>query len=77
MVIVNLYSIQMDPNYWGDPEVFRPERFLNPDGSFRKDERHIPFGKGIKSHDLTQVYLPFGLVSSFFSCYIKVSSLYC
>ncbi|XP_050712088.1 methyl farnesoate epoxidase-like isoform X4 [Eriocheir sinensis] len=46
MLLVNLYTIQMDPEYWGDPETFRPERFLNPDGSYRKDERHIPFGKG-------------------------------
>ncbi|XP_064086738.1 methyl farnesoate epoxidase-like [Macrobrachium nipponense] len=46
MVMVNLYSIQMDRQYWGDPENFRPERFLNPDGTLRKDERMIPFGKG-------------------------------
>ncbi|XP_027220710.2 cytochrome P450 18a1, partial [Penaeus vannamei] len=25
---------------------FRPERFINADGTFRKDERMIPFGKG-------------------------------
>ncbi|KAK7085879.1 hypothetical protein SK128_006582 [Halocaridina rubra] len=46
MVMINLYSIQMDPEYWGDPEVFRPERFIKPDGTFLKDERMIPFGKG-------------------------------
>ncbi|XP_068243303.1 methyl farnesoate epoxidase-like isoform X2 [Palaemon carinicauda] len=46
MVMINLYSVQMDKEYWGDPENFRPERFLNPDGSLRKDERMIPFGKG-------------------------------
>lgn len=46
MVLMNLYSVLMDPEYWGDPEAFRPERFLNPDGSSRKDERLIPFGKG-------------------------------
>lgn len=42
----NLYSVHMDPEYWGDPENFRPERFINADGTFRKDERMIPFGKG-------------------------------
>ncbi|KAK8376326.1 hypothetical protein O3P69_009756 [Scylla paramamosain] len=46
IVLVNLYSVMMDPEYWNDPETFRPERFLNPDGTLRKDERLIPFGKG-------------------------------
>nr|AJF94637.1 cytochrome P450 epoxidase-like protein [Portunus trituberculatus] len=46
MVIVNLYSVMMDLEYWSDPHTFRPERFLNPDGTLRKDERLIPFGKG-------------------------------
>ncbi|XP_037775115.1 methyl farnesoate epoxidase-like [Penaeus monodon] len=46
MVMNNLYSVHMDPEYWGDPENFRPERFINADGTFRKDERMIPFGKG-------------------------------
>lgn len=45
-VMNNLYSIHMDKDYWGDPEIFRPERFINPDGSYRSDERMIPFGKG-------------------------------
>nr|XP_053649007.1 methyl farnesoate epoxidase-like [Cherax quadricarinatus] len=49
VVMNNLYSVHMDPGYWGDPETFRPERFINPDGSFRKDERVIPFGKGRRS----------------------------
>jgi len=32
--------------HWGDPEVFRPERFLNPEGFVKKDEHFIPFGTG-------------------------------
>ena len=32
--------------YWGDGEVFRPERFLDEAGSVRRDERLIPFGIG-------------------------------
>ncbi|XP_069160827.1 methyl farnesoate epoxidase [Procambarus clarkii] len=46
MMMNNLYSIHMDPGYWGDPETFRPERFINADGSLRREERLIPFGKG-------------------------------
>lgn len=46
IIMPNLYQIHHDESYWGDPENFRPERFLNADGSFRKDERVIPFSIG-------------------------------
>ena len=32
--------------YWGDGEVFRPERFLDSSGCCKKDERLIPFSTG-------------------------------
>ena len=32
VVIVSLYSIFMDEDLWGDPENFRPERFLTSEG---------------------------------------------
>jgi methyl farnesoate epoxidase/farnesoate epoxidase len=35
-----------DKEHWGDPEVFRPERFLDADGRFVKDDWLIPFGIG-------------------------------
>ena len=41
-----LHSILHDPEYWGDPETFRPERFLDEQGHFKQDERNIPFGLG-------------------------------
>ena len=41
-----LYSLFQDKDHWGDPEVFRPERFLDPEGKLVKDEWMIPFGAG-------------------------------
>ncbi|XP_050690351.1 methyl farnesoate epoxidase-like isoform X2 [Eriocheir sinensis] len=46
IVLNNLYSAHMDRDYWGDPDVFRPERFINADGTPRKHDRLIPFGRG-------------------------------
>ena len=37
----------IDPNYWDEPEEFRPERFLNESGKFRiPKEGFLPFGTG-------------------------------
>lgn len=33
MLITNLEAMRMDQRLWGDPENFRPERFLTKDGS--------------------------------------------
>jgi cytochrome P450 len=41
-----MYSVHMDKGYWGDPENFRPERFLTSDGAVKKEPRLIPFGYG-------------------------------
>ncbi|KAF0301640.1 Methyl farnesoate epoxidase [Amphibalanus amphitrite] len=46
LVLMHLDAVHMDPSYWGDPDNFRPERFINADGTFRRDERVIPFGVG-------------------------------
>ena len=46
LVMYNTYSLHMDEAHWGDPEVFRPERFLDDYGAFRSDEMNLPFGIG-------------------------------
>ncbi|XP_037082197.1 methyl farnesoate epoxidase-like [Pollicipes pollicipes] len=46
VLVMHLDAVHMDAAYWGDPHAFRPERFLQSDGSLRRDERLIPFGVG-------------------------------
>ena len=41
------YEIHKSKELWEDPEVFRPERFLNPEGSRVENKgKVIPFGHG-------------------------------
>ncbi|CAK9154814.1 unnamed protein product [Ilex paraguariensis] len=48
MLLVNAWAIHKDPQVWGDPQNFRPERFEDEDG---EGEAHmlIPFGLGRRS----------------------------
>eukprot|EP00095_Tigriopus_kingsejongensis_P005456 maker-scaffold224_size251237-snap-gene-1.46 protein:Tk05456 transcript:maker-scaffold224_size251237-snap-gene-1.46-mRNA-1 annotation:"cytochrome p450 monooxygenase" len=47
LLYYNIHSFFNDKSYWGDPENFRPERFLDESGSgLKKYERFIPFGFG-------------------------------
>ncbi|KAJ4712451.1 putative Cytochrome P450 [Melia azedarach] len=46
-VIINYWTIGRDPALWGQPEEFRPERFMNSSIDFhRSDFQFIPFGAG-------------------------------
>lgn len=45
-VLINLESVFMDRKIWGDPEIFRPERFLNEEGKVSYNEKFLPFGLG-------------------------------
>uniref|UniRef100_A0A8W7PWE0 Cytochrome P450 n=1 Tax=Anopheles coluzzii TaxID=1518534 RepID=A0A8W7PWE0_ANOCL len=45
-VLMGLRNVHMDPDHWGDPEVFRPERFLNEQRQIVNTERLLPFGQG-------------------------------
>ncbi|XP_050455199.1 probable cytochrome P450 304a1 isoform X2 [Cataglyphis hispanica] len=44
-IVTNLAAMNNDPDMWGDPENFRPERFLKEDGQLSKDLT-LPFGFG-------------------------------
>lgn len=48
VALINLHSVSMEESYWGDPEVFRPDRLLNKDNILDKEKTNhiIPFGLG-------------------------------
>lgn len=45
IVMANLWHVHHNPEHWKDALNFRPERFIDSNGNFRKDEHLIPFGK--------------------------------
>ncbi|XP_076301481.1 methyl farnesoate epoxidase [Lasioglossum baleicum] len=45
-LLANYKSVHLDKEHWGDPEVFRPERFINQEGQFVDDPWVMPFGIG-------------------------------
>ncbi len=45
-IFANMCAVHNDRSYWCDPEVFRPERFLNIDGKFKADDHICSFGIG-------------------------------
>lgn len=44
-IMPNMHYIHHDPKIWGDPENFRPARFI-VDGKYKKSENLIPFQIG-------------------------------
>jgi len=46
MIVPNLYDSNFNAKVWGDPENFRPERFLTDDGKFMKNNAFFPFSVG-------------------------------
>lgn len=46
IMITNLSAMHMDPAVWGDPNTFRPDRFLTADQSQLGKDWSLPFGFG-------------------------------
>ncbi len=58
----NIWSVHRDKAFWGDPEIFRPERFLDGENklvscSDAKRRHLLPFGAGIRSCPAEQLAL--------------------
>ena len=45
-IIPNIYAVHYDQDLWGDPENFRPERFIDKEGKLSRPEYLIPFSIG-------------------------------
>lgn len=45
-ILIGLHSVLMDKDYWGDPEVFRPDRFLDEHEKVVNSDHLMPFGQG-------------------------------
>lgn len=45
-ILMGNRQVHMDADHWGDPAIFRPERFLDADMNIVNTERLIPFGAG-------------------------------
>ena len=45
-VFISPYTLHRHPEYWSEPEEFRPERFAGPDAEARHRFAYIPFAVG-------------------------------
>ncbi|TFK75087.1 cytochrome P450 [Pluteus cervinus] len=45
-IMANIWAMTRNEKKYPEPELFRPERFLNPDGTLNDDDRVLAFGFG-------------------------------
>ena len=49
-IIMNIFAIHSDPEYFDEPQKFKPERFLSLDGkNFIRNDKVMGFGSGKRS----------------------------
>ena len=47
MVLVNMWAIHRDPDFWSEPLRFKPDRFIDDDGKLdHKPTSYLPFSTG-------------------------------
>lgn len=49
LVVISIYDLHRDPEYWSDPDAFKPERFLGPEPEPKVPGAFLPFGGGLRS----------------------------
>lgn len=48
IILISLHSLHNDPNFWKNPEEFRPERFLKTEAEGSLNSEYLaPFGLGV------------------------------
>ena len=45
-MLFNIYAMHMDEKYFENPKEFRPERFLDENGAYKRQEGFVTFGLG-------------------------------
>ncbi|XP_072039613.1 methyl farnesoate epoxidase-like [Amphiura filiformis] len=46
IIMSNIWAIHNDPDTWKDPDMFRPERFLDGDRLAKQPDAYLPFSAG-------------------------------
>ena len=50
LIITNIHGVHRDPDYWTDPDMFRPERWLDDENNIIRHDSYMPFSLGMLSN---------------------------